>query len=63
MVKNHFKKALGIASITGFVFSLYSLSSNMTGNTIGSAGSASTNAAGIIVLIVSFLLACLAVKE
>ncbi len=56
-------KVLGIGAIAGFVFSLFFLSSNVTGNVIGNAGLASNNAAGIITLIASFLLAFLALNK
>lgn len=57
------KKILGVGAFAGFVFSLFFLSSNITGNAIGNLDSASNNFAGLLVLGVSFLLGFLALKK
>ncbi len=57
------KTVMGIGAVTGFVFSLYFLSSNLTGNTIGTLGSASNNAVGIMVFFASLILAFIAVRS
>ena len=54
---------LGVGAVAGFVFSLFFLSSNVTGNVIGNAGASSNNVAGIITLTASFLLAFLALRK
>ena len=57
------KSVLGLGAVAGFVFSLFFLSSNVTGNVIGNAGASSNNVAGIITLTASFLLAFLALRK
>ncbi len=57
------KKLFGLGAVAGFVFSLFFLSSNVTGNVIGNAGASSNNVAGIITLTASFLLAFLALRN
>ena len=57
------KKLFGLGAVAGFVFSLFFLSSNVTGNVIGNAGASSNNVAGIITLTASFLLAFLALRK
>ncbi len=57
------KSVLGLGAVAGFVFSLFFLSSNVTGNVIGNAGASSNAVAGIITLTASFLLAFLALRK
>ncbi|MBU2612767.1 MAG: hypothetical protein KKB62_03545 [Nanoarchaeota archaeon] len=57
------KKLLGVASLGGFIFSLFFLSNNITGNAIGNLDSVSNNAAGILIFMASFLLGFLALKK
>ena len=57
------KSVLGLGAVVGFVFSLFFLSSNVTGSVIGNAGASSNNVAGIITLTASFLLAFLALRK
>jgi len=54
---------LGFLSIAGFIFSLFFLSSNLTGNVVGNLDSSSNNIAGILILFVSFLFAFMALKR
>jgi len=57
------KKLLGVAALGGFIFSLFFISSNITGNAIGNLDGASNNIAGILILVASFLIGFMALKK
>jgi len=57
------KRVLGISSLVGFVFSIFFLSSNLTGNIIGNLDSSSANLSGILIFLASLLFGFLALKK
>ncbi len=62
--KNKLEKAvLGFSALAGFVFSIFFLSSNMTGNVVGSLDSSSYSVVGLVIFIASILMATLALKK
>lgn len=63
MVNKLFKNVLGVISFLGFVFSLSSLSFNVTGQSISSLEFLSGNPVWIAVLLASFLLAFFALRD
>jgi len=66
-LKNKFsgleKSVLGFSALAGFAFSFFFLSSNLTGNVIGNLDSSSNNFVGVLILLVSFFFAFMALKK